>query len=225
MASNRRFWDEWAEIHVSSSGYDLACVRSGGSRLPTYEIEEVGPVDGKSLLHLQCHIGADSIAWARRGARVTGVDYSPRAIEIASELAAETGVPARFVCADVLELPAVLTGTFDIVYTSRGVLHWLPDLDQWARVVAQFLTPGGVFYVTDIHPITEVLDDTATELRVSRPYFPRPEPVAYPTQRAPADAGISISTDVKYQWLHSTGELITAVARAGLAIEFFHEFP
>lgn len=225
VASNRALWDEWADIHAESSWYDLNAVRSGANKLRSYEIDEVGPVDGRTLLHLQCQIGTDTIAWARRGATVTGVDFSPRAVEIASKLAAESVVSARFVCSDVLELPAALGGTFDVVYTSRGVLGWLSDLNRWAAVVAHFLAPGGVFYLTDIHPIAKVLDDSASEVQVSRPYFPRPEPVAYPVRGTYADPTAQVASDVKYLWTHSVAELITAVAQAGLVIEFFHEFP
>ncbi len=225
VESNRTLWNEWAEIHARSDWYDLEAVRRGSSKLRPYEIDEVGDVEGRTLLHLQCQIGTDTIAWARRGARVTGVDFSPRAIAIATKLADELGVEARFVCSDVLELPQALTGDFDIVYTSRGVLGWLPDLVRWARVVAHFLAPGGFFYLTDIHPIAKVLDDSASEVRVSRPYFPRSEPIGYKVQGTYADPDAQVSSEVKYLWPHSVAELITAVAQAGLVIEFFHEFP
>lgn len=225
LESNRGLWDEWADIHAHSTWYDLESVRRGTCKLRSYEIDEVGEVDGRSLLHLQCQLGTDTVSWARRGATVTGVDFSPRAVAVARQLAADTGIEARFVCSDVLTLPAALTGTFDIVYTSRGVLGWLPDLTRWAQVAAHFLAPGGAFYVTDIHPIAEVLDPSAAELRVSRPYFPRAEPVGYPVQGSYADRDARVATEVEYLWPHSVAELITAVARAGLVIEFFHEFP
>lgn len=225
VESNRGLWDEWAAIHAGSAWYDLESVRGGLCKLRPYEIDEVGDVRGRTLLHLQCQIGTDTVSWARRGAVVTGVDFSPRAIDIATQLAVDTGVDARFMCSDVLELPQALTGSFDIVYTSRGVLGWLPDLSRWARVVAHFLAPGGVFYVTDIHPIAEVLDHSATEVRVSRPYFPRAEPIAYRVQGSYADRSARVATEVEYLWTHSVAELVTAVAQAGLVIEFFHEFP
>lgn len=197
VESNRALWDEWAEIHAKSDWYDVDAVRRGNSKLRPYEIDEVGDVEGRTLLHLQCQIGTDTIAWARRGARATGVDFSPRAVEIATQLAAELGVEASFVCSDVLELPQALTGTFDIVYTSRGVLGWLPELAQWARVVAHFLAPGGVFYLTDIHPIAKVLDDSSSDVRVNRPYFPRTEPIGYKVQGTYADPDAQVSSQVK----------------------------
>lgn len=225
VESNRGLWDEWATIHAGSAWYDLESVRGGLCKLRPYEIDEVGDVRGRTLLHLQCQIGTDTVSWARRGAAVTGVDFSSRAVDIATQLAVDAGVDARFLCSDVLELPQALTGTFDIVYTSRGMLGWLPDLSRWARVVAHFLAPGGVFYVTDIHPIAAVLDDSATEVRVSRPYFPRAEPTAYQVQGSYADRSAQVVTEVEYLWTHSVAELVTAVAQAGLVIEFFHEFP
>ncbi len=154
--TNRALWDEWAEIHARSDWYNLDAVRRGECKLRPYEIDEVGDVGGKTLLHLQCQIGTDTICWARRGADVTGVDFSARAVAIATDLARELAVDARFVCADVLRLPDVLEAEFDVVYTSRGVLGWLPDLDRWATVVAHFLAPGGVFYLTDVHPVAKV---------------------------------------------------------------------
>lgn len=225
VAANRTLWNEWAEIHAKSEWYDLEAVRRGRCKLRQYEIDEVGDVEGRTLLHLQCQLGTDTIAWARRGARVTGVDFSSRAVAIATQLAGELGIDARFVCSDVLELHRALTGTFDVVYTSRGVLGWLPDLTQWARVVAHFLAPGGFFYLTDIHPIAKVLDDSASEVRVTRPYFPRSEPIAYTVQGTYADPDAQVISEVKYLWTHSVAELISAVAQAGLVIEFFHEFP
>jgi len=224
IRSNRNLWDEWAEIHAKGDWYDLASVRDGVDKLRPYEVEEVGDVNGLTMLHLQCQIGTDSIAWARRGAKVTGVDFSPRAVEIANRLAEDLGVDATFVCSDVLKLPEVLIGTWDVVYTSRGILGWLADLAAWAKIIADYLNPGGFMYLTDIHPIAKTLDDTSPDLRITRPYWPRRAPVAYPVEGTYADPTAKVSTPVKYLWTHSTGELITAIAQAGLIIEFFHEF-
>ncbi|MQA23941.1 MAG: methyltransferase domain-containing protein [Micromonosporaceae bacterium] len=224
VTSNRHLWDEWADIHAAGDWYDLDSVRRGADKLRPYEVQEVGDVNGLTMLHLQCQIGTDSVSWARRGAKVTGVDFSPRAVEIANALAKELGVDATFVCADVMNLPEVLPGIWDAVYTSRGVLGWLPDLTKWARMIADYLKPGGFMYLTDIHPIAKVLDDTSSDLRVARPYWPRPEPIAYGVDGTYADPTAKVSTTVKYLWTHSTGELITAVGQAGLIIEFFHEF-
>jgi SAM-dependent methyltransferase len=123
-----------------------------------------------------------------------------------------------------MRLPETLSGTWDVVYTSRGVLGWLPDLAGWARIVASFLKPGGFLYLTDIHPVAKALDDRSSELRVNRPYWPRSEPIAYRVEGSYADPKAKVDTSVKYLWPHSTGELVTAVGQAGLMIEFFHEF-
>jgi SAM-dependent methyltransferase len=169
VAANRALWDEWTPIHVRSAFYDVEGWKSG-SRADLYPllVDEVGDVAGKDLLHLQCHFGLDTLAWARRGARVTGIDISERGIEQARLLAAETGLEATFVVADVAELPDHLEGQFDVVFTSFGAINWLPDLPRWAEVVAHFVRPGGFFYIAEAHPFAWAFDDddTAAELRL-----------------------------------------------------------
>ncbi len=139
MAANRALWDEWTPIHERSEFYDVEGWKAGRHPLRDFVVDEVGDVDGKDLLHLQCHFGLDTLAWARRGARVTGVDFSERAIALARSLAAETGLEARFIHSDVLELDQALDGDFEVVFTSFGVLWWLPDLTRWARIAARFV--------------------------------------------------------------------------------------
>ena len=156
---NQQLWDEWTRIHETSSFYDLEGFRRGGIRLRPYEVEEIGDVAGRELLHLQCHFGIDTLSWARLGARVTGADFSPAAIVLATRLAGELELDARFVRSDLYDLPNVLEGEFDLVYTSRGVLGWLPDISRWARVVSHFLKPGGTFYITEIHPVAQAFEN------------------------------------------------------------------
>lgn len=227
-AANRVLWDEWTAIHEGSSFYDLEGFKRGGIRLSEYEREEVGPVDGKDLLHLQCHFGLDTLSWARLGARVTGADFSEAAIALARRLAGELGIDATFIRAELDELPATLAGDFDLVYTSRGVLGWLPDIGRWAEVVAHFVRPGGIFYVTEIHPVAHVFDDEDVrpgELRLRYPYFSRAEPLALPVRGSYADRSAEVSAPVEYGWPHGLGEIVTAIASAGLRIDFVHEFP
>src|SRR5436305_11206416 len=152
LRENQALWDAWTRIHVPSPFYDVASFRDGTRpiRLSEYERDEVGPVDGKTLLHLQCHFGMDTLSWARLGATVTGLDFSGEAVATAQALAAELGIDARFVQSNLYDAPAALHEAFDIVYTSRGVLGWMPDIDAWARVAAHFVKPGGFLYVTDI---------------------------------------------------------------------------
>lgn len=145
LRSNRELWDAWTKIHVASAFYDVASFRNGERpiRLADYGREEVGSVEGKSLLHLQSHFGLDTLSWARLGATVTGVDFSGEAIAAARVLAGEVGIAARFIDSDVYRLPEVLDEQFDVVYTSGGVLGWLSDIAGWGRVAAQFVRPGG----------------------------------------------------------------------------------
>jgi SAM-dependent methyltransferase len=227
MDANRALWDEWTTIHESSEFYDLESFKAGGVRLRDYEIADVGDVAGKDLLHLQCHFGIDTLSWARLGARVTGVDFSEKAVALARAVAAELGLDARFVLSNVYDLPDVLDGDFDVVYTSRGVIGWLPDLTRWAEVIAHFLRPGGIFYITEGHPILWILDDAedATELRVKYPYFPRAEPLEFPTHGSYADPSAHVEQPFEYSWVHSMGEIVTALASAGLRIDFLHEYP
>ena len=227
LEANRRLWDEWTDIHETSKFYDLESFKAGGIRLRDYEIAAVGDVTGKDLLHLQCHFGIDTLSWARLGARVTGADFSGKAIALARSLAAELGLDARFVQSNLYELPEALDGDFDVVYTSRGVLGWLPELKPWAEVIAHFLRPGGMFYVAEGHPVLWTLDDgeDVREMRVKYPYFPRPEPLVFPTQGSYADPTADVKQPVEYGWAHSMGEIVTVLAEAGLRIELLPEFP
>jgi SAM-dependent methyltransferase len=226
LASNRELWDEWTEVHVGSRFYDVEGFRRGDIRIRDYEIREVGDVANKDLLHLQCHFGIDTLSWARLGARVTGADFSERAIEQARRLAEEIGVEARFVHSDLYSLPEVLDADFDIVYTSRGVIPWLPDLRRWGQVIAHFLRPGGIFYIAEGHPVMWVFDDEGeADLRVRFAYFEKPEPLRFPVVGSYADPNARVTKDVEYAWAHSIGDVVTSLAEAGLRIEFFHEHP
>ena len=159
LRTNRELWDAWTGIHRGSAFYGVDAFLSGESSLSGIEREAVGDVSGKRLLHLQCHFGMDSLSWARLGAEVTGVDFSPRAIDAARDLAVQAGLEAEFLCADVTRLPAAWSGRFDIVFTSYGVLPWLPDLVSWAGTIARVLRPGGAFHLVEFHPLTGMLHD------------------------------------------------------------------
>ena len=142
---NRRQWNERTQIHVGSEFYDVAGFKSGRCSLHPVELAELGDVAGKRLLHLQCHFGMDTLSWARRGAVATGVDFSPESVAVAEGLALEVGLDAHFVCSDIYDLPSNLEGKFDIIFTSYGVLTWLPDLRRWAETISHFLDSPGVF--------------------------------------------------------------------------------
>ncbi|MFC7202067.1 class I SAM-dependent methyltransferase [Haloferax namakaokahaiae] len=162
-ATNRDHWDELAELHPTTPLYDVDGFLAGESSLMDLEREELGSVEGNSLLHLQCHFGMDTLSWAREGATVTGIDFSPKAIEMARELRDEAGIDAdqaRFVESDVYELPENLDGEFDVVFTSYGAISWLSDIDQWAEIIDHFLKPGGTFYIAEIHPVVGAIEET-----------------------------------------------------------------
>ena len=224
LGSNRELWDEWTEVHESSEFYDLRSFRDGGVRLRDYEIEQVGDVQGKTLLHLQCHFGIDSLSWARLGATVTGADFSPKAIDLATRLAADLGLDARFVESNVYDLPERLDGSFDVVYTSRGVLCWLPDIRGWARVVAHFIKPGGIFFLTEAHPIAWALDEELP-LAFRYPYWEHAEPIASDVEGSYADVNADVKSEKEYSWQHGLGEIVTALIDAGLTIELLREYP
>ena len=141
IALNRANWNERTRVHAGSDFYDVAGFKDGRITLNEFERAGVGDVRGKSFLHLQCHFGLDTLSWARLGANATGVDISDDAIGLARKLNDEVGLDAKFVRSDIYDLPQVLDGEFDIVYTAMGVLAWLPDLAAWAEVVARYLKP------------------------------------------------------------------------------------
>jgi SAM-dependent methyltransferase len=229
LNSNRELWDAWTKIHVDSAFYDVPSFRSGERpiRLADYEREEVGNVEGRTLLHLQCHFGLDTLSWARLGAKVTGADFSGEAIDAARVLAAEVGLAATFVMSDLYRLPDVLDEQFDIVYTSGGVLEWLPDIASWGRVAAHFVRPGGFLYLTEIHPVAEAFENEGVEpgeLRLAYPYWSHPEPLRFEVKGSYADPEARTDGLVGYGWDHSLGEILTSLADAGLRLEFLHEF-
>lgn len=224
--TNRARWDESVPIHAASKGYDLAGFLRGEKTLYPVELDEVGDVAGKSLLHLQCHFGMDTLGWARLGARVTGLDFSAPAIERARALALEVGEPeARFVQANVYDAREVLPGEqFDVVYTAIGALCWLPDIRGWAQVAASFVRPGGFLYVYDGHPMRGTIDDERadSELVVRYPYFESATPIEYESPETYVD-GPPLQHTRTYEWNHGIGETATALIEAGLRIEFIHE--
>ncbi|KOG83087.1 MULTISPECIES: bifunctional 2-polyprenyl-6-hydroxyphenol methylase/3-demethylubiquinol 3-O-methyltransferase UbiG [Streptomyces] len=224
--ANRARWDERVPIHVASDFYDLDAFRSGRDALRAFELAEVGDVTGRTLLHLQCHIGMDTLSWARHGARqVVGLDFSEPAVETARSLADELGLGpdrAAFVTADVYDAPsAVPDSAYDIVYTGLGALNWLPDIDRWAETAASLVAPGGFLYLAEFHPLTDTMD-AKTGSVVTDDYFSRDAWVdETPGTYADFDAPTVHNRSV--EWQHPVGRVVTALAAAGLRIEFLHE--
>ncbi len=226
VEGNRAWWDMVVPVHEASRGYDREGFLRGEKPLCPVELEELGPlVEGKSLLHLQCHFGMDTLNWARLGARVTGLDFAPQAIEAARRLVQDSGVPGRFVEANVYDAPAALEDErFEIVYTGIGALIWLPDITRWARVVADCLEEGGRLYVYEMHPVlhTLAIDDARHPLVVTTPYFEQPEPFVSEDDATYVD-GPKLEVTPTYEWNHGLGEIVTAVIEAGLRLDFLHE--
>jgi len=225
LSANQKLWDQWTADHEKSPFYDLEGFKAGRDRLRSVELTELGDVSGKSLLHLQCHFGMDTLAWARRGAQVTGMDLSEKSIALARSLSEELNIPAKFICSDIYQLPEKLSGEFDIVFTSYGVLHWLRDLPQWAKVVAGFVKPGGIFYIVEDHPTFRMFTtEDETKVTLANAYFHTVDPDV-------VEMSGSYATDNKgetssfYIWNHGMGEIISSLIEAGLTIEFLHEFP
>jgi SAM-dependent methyltransferase len=226
VEANRQLWDELTPIHERSELYDIAGFKAGKCSLMPTELEEVGDVKGKSLLHLQCHFGMDTLSWARKGAQITGIDYSEKAIELARSLSRETGIRADFILTNIYDLPDQLKGEYDIVFTSYGILCWLPDLPRWAEIISHFLKPGGFFYIVEGHSFLYVFDNSgkSTDFKVSYSYFHEPGPIKWEPEGDYADWSAKV-LHPSYEWTWGLGDVINALIGAGLRIDFLHEFP
>lgn len=219
IAANQTAWAALAQEHYQAFKQRLT---QQASTLSLTQQQELGDITGKRLIHLQCNTGADTLSLARLGAQVTGVDLVPENIHYARQLAADLGLAgARFFAANVLELMEQHHEQYDIVYTTEGVLCWLPDLCLWARNVRHLLADGGFLYVMDGHPFFMVWDEAQLpELSVKYPYFRKSADEddwigGYATAPKPA---------VNYAWMYTMGEIVTALSQAGLHIEWLHEF-
>ena len=212
---NRSGWDQRAKIHFTSDFYDVEGFLSGKTSLKEIELAELKDVAGRRMLHLQCHFGLDTLSWAREGAICTGVDLSPVAIEQARDLAGRTGLQAEFVCSDVYSYQRTQAEPFDIVFTSYGTICWLPDLDRWARVIANNLAVGGRFYIAEFHPVYDLLEGYS--------YFTLPDPDIEIGGTYTENGG-----DVKAQfanWSHPISSVFNALHKVGIEVEQFNEFP
>ena len=217
---NKKWWNEVTPIHARSKLYNLTAFKKGKSSLESIEVEEIGNVRGKTLLHLMCHFGMDSLSWARKGAIVTGVDYSQDAIKLAKKLSREIKVPATFICSDIYELPQVTNKKFDIIFMSYGVLCWISNMKKFAKLIKHFLNAGGIFYITELHPFTNIL---SYDFKVEHKYFVKgPHMDDSSGTYTDWDADIHGAT---YLWNHTMSDVLNALIKEGLKIEFVHEFP
>lgn len=220
VRSNRELWDNLAKVHVDSAFYDVPGFLTGRSTLKPIELDMLGDVRGKSVLHLQCHFGQDTLSLARLGASVTGVDFSGVAITQARELNDRLGLDAKFIQCDVNQLDQFLEGPFDIVFASFGVIGWHSDLTPWARIVAHFLKPEGRLCFAEFHPVLWMLSDDHSKIGYS--YFKAQVIIGENTtsyaNRDATDLGTS------YCWNHSLGEFFQALESQGLVIRNFQEY-
>lgn len=225
--ANRAIWDERAPQHEESYGA-AAFAADPTANCVTQELDVLnrflpgGSVNGLDVLHLQCHIGTDTLSLARAGARVTGLDFSPESLEVARRLARTAGIEARWVQSDALEARSALTGDFDVVFTGIGALIWLNDLDRWAAQVAGLLRPGGVFYIRDGHPMLYTMAEDALPLTVHNRYFANGTAQTWDDETS-YHPGVRTKHKRTYEWPHAMSEIIGSLLRAGLRLELFEE--
>jgi SAM-dependent methyltransferase len=226
VLENRNLWDCVVEPHSTSELYGVEAFLAGENKLGEVERREVGDVSGKRLLHPLCHFGLDSLSWARLGARVTGLDISPKAVAMAQELAERAALDAEFVVSDIRELRRAVSGSFDVVFMSWGAICWVPDLERLAGDIAALLAPGGFYYLIEGHPLVNALDEKWTPEQ-GPPSFPAPysnsgRPVAWDWKDY-ADETFDAGGRKSYEWPHSNAQVASALAEAGLRIEFIHD--
>lgn len=220
--TNKATWNEKTKIHVESGMYDLEAFKNGASSLMPYELKALGDVKGKSLLHLQCHFGQDTLSWSRLGANCVGVDISDEGIGFAQKLNEELELDADFVCCNVLETSKYVTDTFDIVFTSYGVIGWLPNLEPWGQMIADRLNKGGVFYMAEFHPIVWMFDYLEGKPIMKNGYMQ--DEVIYEEYEDTYANTDSKMISKEYGWNHGLSEVINALTKAGLRIDYLNEY-
>lgn len=226
FAANRTLWDERVGIHLRDTMgvYGLDAIRRGEDVLTPIEGNEIGDVGGKRIAHLQCHFGLDSLSLARRGATVTGLDFSPVAIATARSLATELGIPATFVEANVYDAVATIGTGYDIVFVTWGTIGWLPGIARWARVVAQCLKPGGFLYLAEGHPMLNILDERDGRFVPAFDWrSPADRPIASDESTSYAGDGTPVHHTRNYWWNHPLSDVLTALLDAGLRLDAFAE--
>lgn len=217
---NKTAWNQKTNVHINSEFYNNEAFLKGKSSLKSIEQDLLGDIQGKSVLHLQCHFGQDTISLSRLGAKVTGIDLSDNAINHARKMAKELEVDTRFICSDIYNLPEVLDEKFDIVFTSYGVIGWLPDMERWAKTISHYLKAGGRFVMVEFHPVIWMFDDDFRT--ISYNYFNAGEIVEeLEGSYAVRNAEIQYTT---VTWTHSLSEVIGNLIQAGIRINKFEEF-
>lgn len=215
LKTNLASWNEKTQKHINSKFYDVAGFKNKLNSLKEIELNEMPEVKGKDLLHLQCHFGLDTLSWAVKGANVTGVDFSDTAIGYAKELAKEIGINANFICNDIYTFGEANQKKYDIVYTSYGVLNWLPSISKWADVVANSLKSGGLFFIAEFHPLIDLLRGYS--------YFYNDEPVILETKTYTENHDEESQVDV--EWTHPFSSVLNSLVKSGLSIQSVREYP
>ncbi|MFT3875362.1 MAG: class I SAM-dependent methyltransferase [Propioniciclava sp.] len=231
FAENEANWDDRAALH-ERSGYGIEELVADPARITpelAQDVDRLEPIAGADVIHLQCHLGTDTVGFARLGARrVVGVDLSGESLSRARSIAERCGVRIGYVQANVYDARQAVEGDFDIVYTSLGVLCWLPEVAGWAQVVASLLKPGGRFLIRDDHPMFMTIgEDVRDGLRIEQPYFERPDPLTWVDEGSYVDApdAAPVQHARNHQWNHSLGAIVTALLDAGLRIDALEETP
>jgi len=219
--ANKATWNDKVKVHAKSDMYALEDFKEGKTSLMPYELDALGDVYGKSLLHLQCHFGQDTLSWSRLGAKCVGVDLSDEGIKLAKNLNIELNLDAEFVCCNVLDTTKHVKGEFDIVFTSYGVIGWLPDLKPWGKMIAQKLKKGGAFYMVEFHPIVWMFDYLASKPIMKYGYMQ--DAVIYEEYEGTYANQDSKMITKEYGWNHGLSEVINALIEAGLKIEYLNE--
>jgi SAM-dependent methyltransferase len=219
--TNKSTWNEKVKVHTKSDMYDLEAFKKGKSSLMPYELKALGDVEGKRLLHLQCHFGQDTLSWSRLGAKCVGVDLSDEGVKIARQLNEELELDAAFVCCNVLDTSSHINEQFDIVFTSYGVIGWLPDLKPWGKMIAERLTKGGTFYMVEFHPIVWMFDYLKNPPVMTYGYMQ--DEVIYEEYEGTYADEDSKMVSKEYAWNHGLSEVINPLTEAGLHIEYLNE--
>ena len=220
--TNKATWNEKVSIHAKSEMYDLDAFKRGKSSLMPYELKALSNVKRKSLLHLQCHFGQDTLSWSRLGAKCVGIDLSDAGIKLAKELNTELELDADFVCCNVLDTSKFVNNTFDIVFTSYGTIGWLPDLKPWGKMIAERLTIGGTFYIVDFHPIVWMFDYLDGKSVMKYGYMQ--DEAIYEEYQGTYANQASKMISKEYGWNHGLSEVVNALTEAGLNIEYLNEY-
>ncbi|MDR7303000.1 class I SAM-dependent methyltransferase [Haloactinomyces albus] len=230
LRSNEANWDARTPVHLTSAFYGLDGTRTPFDWFAPFEWEDLGDLAGREVLHLQCHLGTETLAFAYKDAkRTVGLDFSSESLEHARRMASEAGVDVEYVYADVYDATEALDGhRFDVIYTGKGSLCYLPDLARWARIITELLRPGGILYVTEFHPLLNSLGPVSKpgegeELLLRNDYLPSRGAVEREATYTYTDGPALQGTRVSYEWMHGLGDVVNAVVGAGMTVSGLRE--